>query len=145
MNQVLKISEAASLALHTMMLLAENSDKLVSTKDIASTLKVSEAHLSKVLQRLTKVGMVSAIRGPKGGFRLGRSTGEITLLDIYESIEGPMGEHDCLFTTPVCTGENCILGDLLSSVNTKVRKYFNETHLSDLNGVKKFEYVRAGK
>ena len=140
MNHALKISEAASLALHTMIFLSENTDKLVSTKEIASTLKVSEAHLSKVLQRLTKVGMVNALRGPRGGFKLGKEKNDVSLLDIYEAIEGSLGDARCLFTTPVCSGEDCILGDLLSSVNSQVRQYFSSTSLSDLNGRKRFNY-----
>jgi len=145
MSHLLKISEAASLALHTMILLAENSNNLVSTKDIASTLKVSEAHLSKVLQRLTKVGMVTALRGPKGGFRLGKNSKKATLLQVYEAIEGPIADDNCLFSEPVCDGKNCILGHLLTSVNSQVKNYFAETYLGDLNGSERFAYLRVKK
>ena len=57
MPNVLKVSEAASLALHTTVLLAANSGELLSTREIASTLKMSAAHLSKVLQRLARHGL----------------------------------------------------------------------------------------
>jgi Rrf2 family protein len=148
MNHVLKISEASSLALHTMIVLSENTDKLVSTKDIALTLKVSEAHLSKVLQRLTKVGMVSAVRGPRGGFKLGKQKQEICSLDVYEAIEGSIAESTCLFVRPVCKGKECILGDLLSTVNHQLKKQLKETRLSDFNGAngdKRFEFLQTGK
>jgi len=130
MPNVLRVSEAASLALHTMVLLAANSGKLLSTREIASTLKVSEAHLSKVLQRLAREGLVESIRGPKGGFALARSSGRITLLEVYEAIEGPLGDTDCLLSKRLCDGDNCIMGPLLRDTNRKVREYLSKTTLA---------------
>lgn len=135
MSNVLKISEATSLALHSMVLLAANPDSLISTREIASKLHVSEAHLSKVLQRLAKVGLVKSIRGPKGGFMLGRPAGEVTLVDVYESIEGPLVPSKCLLGTQICGGEKCILGGLLETVDKQVREYLAGTRLSELTSV----------
>ena len=134
MANMLKISEAASLAMHTMVLLAKDPERVVSTHEIAETLKVSEAHLSKVLQRLTRVGLVKSVRGPKGGFRPGRSTHEITLLEVYESIEGRLVPKTCLFEQPICSGNACILGDLLTTVNRRIADHLSGTKLSDLAG-----------
>ncbi|NQT21108.1 MAG: Rrf2 family transcriptional regulator [Planctomycetes bacterium] len=132
MSTVLKVSEAASLALHTMVLLAASSDRLWSTHDIATTLGASEAHLSKVLQRLAKVELVKSVRGPKGGFSLARSPERIFLLEVYESIEGPLGKTNCLLEHQLCDGTNCILGTLLKDTNREVKKYLSKTKLSSL-------------
>jgi DNA-binding IscR family transcriptional regulator len=64
MSNVIKISEATTLALHTMFYLYLKKDQLVSTKEIAAMFGFSENHLAKVLQRLVKVGYVASIRGP---------------------------------------------------------------------------------
>ena len=135
MSSVLKISEAASLALHSTVLLAANPGKMVSTREIASRLHVSAAHLSKVLQRLARAGLVRSIRGPKGGFSLGKPADEITLLDVYESIEGPLVPSKCLLDAQICSGEKCILGGLLETVDKQVRDYLAETRLSELTNV----------
>ena len=71
MSGSLKISEAASLALHTMVYLAGDPSAHYPAGRLAEALCVSEAHLAKVLQRLVKAGMLVSVRGPKGGFRLG--------------------------------------------------------------------------
>jgi Rrf2 family protein len=127
---VLKVSEAASLALHTMVALAMNLGKLMTTSEIAAGLKASEAHLSKVMQRLAKAGLVRSVRGPHGGFTLNRRPEEITLLEIYELIDGPFVPSSCLFAKPVCDGQ-CILGGLLKDVNQQVREHFAKSTLSD--------------
>jgi len=136
---MLKLSEAASLALHTMVLLAGIPDKQVSAREIASKLDVSEAHLAKVLQRLARRGLLNSVRGPKGGFSLARSYLNISLLDVYESVEGPLANVRCCRTTRVCNNKECIFGDLLEDVNKQVRNYLAETKLPDLAGI-----VRSG-
>jgi Rrf2 family protein len=132
MSQALRISEAASLALHSMALLAARSDKPLATHEIAGELRVSEAHLSKVLQRLAKGGLVAATRGPGGGFELAKAPGDISLLEVYETIDGPLGCDDCLLGEPTCRGEACLLGDLIKSVNEQMRTYLSATHLADV-------------
>jgi len=135
MQNILKISEAASLALHTTVLLAATGDRLITTHEIAQTLKVSEAHLSKVLQRLSRAGIVRPIRGPRGGFMLARPAGKITRHEVYEAIEGPLPPTNCLLGTPICDGTSCILGGLLQSTNARVKEYMTGTKLSQLTAV----------
>jgi Rrf2 family protein len=135
MENILKISEAASLALHAVAYLADRTNEKLSNKDIAAAIKVSEAHLSKVMQRLNKAGIVRSIRGPKGGFTLAKDPVETRLLDVYEAIEGPLPNNYCLIGSPVCAGDKCILGDLLGNLNNEVRDYLEKTRLSDLTEV----------
>ena len=118
--------------MHTMVLLASKPVRMLSTKEIAAVLGASEAHLSKVLQRLAKVGLVKSVRGPRGGFALGKGGDEIFLLHVYEAIEGPLESSNCLLGAPVCEDKECILGGLLKTVNKEVKDYMESTKLSDL-------------
>ncbi|HDY87633.1 MAG TPA: Rrf2 family transcriptional regulator [bacterium] len=133
METMLKISDAASLALHATVFLASNPDSRFSNRQIASELQVSEAHLSKVLQRLSKSRLVKSNRGAKGGFVLGKSSDDISLLDVFESIEGPFVAKHCILNTQVCNENNCIFGHLLKSVEKQVYDYLSGTILSDLS------------
>lgn len=135
MATVLKISDAASLAMHTMVLLAMKPDQVISTREIAGSLRVSEAHLSKVLQRLTREGLVKPVRGPRGGFKLEKSPNNVTLLEVYEAMEGRLESSECLLESRSCAGDQCILGFLLKSVNRQVRDYLTGARLSELTGV----------
>lgn len=132
MSQALRISEAASLALHSMVLLAAKPEGPLSTHEAAAELRVSEAHLSKVLQRLAKAGLVTSTRGPGGGFVLAKEPTEISLLEVYETIDGPLGAGECLLGDPTCRGEACLLGDLVRSVSEQMRSYLSGTRLADV-------------
>lgn len=129
-GSILKISEAASIALHAMIELAKNEDKLLSVKEIAQRLDVSANHLSKVMQRLNKAGLIESIKGFKGGFRLVEKPKEVTFLQIYEIFDGKLKDTRCLLSHNDCK-ENCIFGDLLTSVNAQVKDKFQTTKLSD--------------
>ena len=66
---------------------------------------VSESFLSKVLQRLVHTGMVTSHRGTGGGFCLKELPEKITLLDVIESIEGPLELNVCLGSGQGCDRE----------------------------------------
>ncbi len=132
MATVLRISEAVTLGLHGMVLLAADQEAHVSAGEMARRLRASEAHLSKVMQRLVHAGLAQSVRGPRGGFRLAKACDEITLLDIYEVLEGPLTESVCLLEAPVCGGTSCLLGGLIATVNRQVKEYLAGTKLCDL-------------
>jgi Rrf2 family protein len=136
MPNPIRISEAASLALHTMTLLAGNTEVSMTTRQIADELNASEAHLAKVMQRLVHAGFVKSVRGPKGGFRLARAPSDVSLIEVYELIEGPISTGCCYFGEPICRNEVCIFGGLLESIGTQVREHLANTRLSDLIGGK---------
>lgn len=138
MQQVLNISQAASLALHTMGRLAAADSGPITTKNLAHDLGVSEAHLAKIMARLGKAGLVSARRGPQGGFVLAVDPDRVNLLQVYEAAEGPLPTGGCLLDRPVCDG-NCLLGDLLQRLGREVRQYLERTYLSDVTQCKPSE------
>jgi Rrf2 family protein len=135
MANVLKISEAATLALHTLVFLAARPGEIHSTNRIASRLRASEAHLAKVLQRLARMGLVRSIRGARGGFVLGRPPEEISLLEAYEAIDGPLQGGNCLLGRHVCGDVGCILGGLLEDISRNVKEHLAGQRLSELTHI----------
>ncbi len=131
MSSVVRISEASTIALHATAIIAAAEHNPVATTGIAEVLGVSQAHLAKVMQRLTRAGLVSSTRGPRGGFTLAKPAKEVSLLDVYEAVEGPLMKTTCLLSKQLCGGQ-CILGDLLVKVNTLVDTHLRHTSLADL-------------
>ena len=130
-DSILKISEASIIALHAMMELAINKDKLLSVKEIAEKLDISANHLSKVLQRLCKAGFVESVKGFNGGFKICINPAEHTFMEIYEIFDGKLKDANCLLHKVACK-ENCIFGELISSINVQVREKFENTTLAEL-------------
>jgi len=132
MADIIKISDATALALHSMVHLAIDPEEQSTTGEIAEVFDASKHHLAKVHQRLTKGGLIESFRGPSGGVGLAKRPEEITLLDIYEVMEGSMTCHPCLFGKEECPRAECVLGALLPGLARQVRDYFSETTLAQL-------------
>ncbi len=127
MATILRFSEAVSIAFHTMSYLTKNVDRLTGTKEIAESLKVSENHLSKILQRLVKAGFLESIRGPKGGFILKDKKNKISLLEVYEAVDGPLKLSNCLLGNSVCNNnDNCLFGNLIENINNQIKDYLKK-------------------
>ena len=121
MQTILKISEAAAIALHAADHMAR-SRELCSAQDIARGLGVSYNHLSKVLQQLTRAGFVKPVRGPKGGFTLSPAGLKATVRDLMTAIDGPVQTHSCLMGAKVCRRKDCLFGHFLSETNARFDK-----------------------
>ena len=126
MRSIINISEATLLALHSISLIAKFSK--INTKEIAEKINASENHLAKVLQRLVKFGFISSTRGPSGGFQLTRDSSEISLLEIFEAMEGKISNGQCLIDNTVCPFRECIIGDLNKKFTSEFKdKLANKT------------------
>ncbi|HEY9069026.1 MAG TPA: Rrf2 family transcriptional regulator [Candidatus Ozemobacteraceae bacterium] len=132
MAEIVKFSDAVIIGFHAMIDLCEHPGQEVPLHDIGIRLGVSEAHLSKVLQRLRKEGLVQASRGPAGGYRLARPPSEISFARIFEAIDGPIQPQYCLFGTPVCTNPACGMGSFIGQINQEVKAFLERTTLADL-------------
>lgn len=132
MAGLVRASEAASLGLHAAMLLARAESALVRTRELGERIGASQAHLVKVLQSLTRAGLVATERGPRGGVRLARPAREITLLQVYEAVDGPLVASECLLKRPICDGSCCLVGKVLYGMNQEVRQHLARTSLADV-------------
>lgn len=131
-TSILRISDAASIGLHSMILLAADPARKRTTAEMARTLHVSEAHLSKVLQRLAKGRFIQAHRGPKGGFTLNRIPEEVTVAELYEYMEGQLHDGTCLLGLNDCPGRSCCFRPMLDKINSIVRTTFEKTTIADV-------------
>ncbi len=119
MQSILRISDAAAIALHTADYLAGSEKAVTSAMDITKALNVSYNHLSKVLQHLTKAGLVLPARGPKGGFALSEAGKKGKVRDFLAAIDGPPAMSTCLLKHKVCKHRDCIFGDFLAETNER--------------------------
>ncbi|MCS7242501.1 MAG: Rrf2 family transcriptional regulator [Candidatus Caldatribacterium sp.] len=131
MSSFFRFSEAVSLALHSMVLLAGSSSPL-TVREMAERTQASFHHLAKVFQYLRKARLVVSTRGPKGGFVLARPPEQITLLEVYEAIEGPVPKHICFLREKSCPFERCIFGGLLGEFALRFREYLASRTLADV-------------
>ncbi|MCF8372467.1 MAG: Rrf2 family transcriptional regulator [Bacteroidales bacterium] len=122
MGNIVHLSEAASIAIHSLVLIAK-SENQVNVQSIADKTGSSRHHVAKVLQRLTKDGFIASSRGPHGGFQLKKSANEISLLEIYEAIEGAINIPKCAADHHVCPFNKCLMDDVAQQMTIQFKNY----------------------
>jgi Rrf2 family iron-sulfur cluster assembly transcriptional regulator len=84
----------------------------VSLAEIAEAQGLPSRFLAKVFQKLNREGVVTAVRGPGGGYTLARPPSSTTILQIIESVEGPRLDDRCLLWDRPCgEARACALHD----------------------------------
>ena len=130
----MKLSQSVAYAVHAVLRLAESHEATpVSCKKLAEQGNMPERFLLQILRDLAKQGILLSTRGGGGGFMLDRRPDEISLLEVIEAVEGPMGAALPLkgyFPHPA--GDR--LHKVLRNINEEVRRQLQAVSLSDLLG-----------
>jgi len=129
---MMKISERVNVAIHSLAYMAAVQEKCpLSAAKLAGQLDVSVSHLAKIMQRMVKAGFIGSVRGVQGGFFLKKDPEDIVLLDIFESLEGPINNDHCFLGTPICKNGKCLLNEMIQETNAIISQYLKNTRLSD--------------
>lgn len=131
MSKIVHISEAASIAIHSLAIIASSPEKLNAGK-IARLTGSSPNHLSKVMQLLVKNNYLRSMRGPSGGFILNIPADQITLLEVYEFIEGAIECQFCGIPDDKCPFVSCVFGVKAEVFSAEFIHYLRNTRISDL-------------
>lgn len=122
MSKIFALSEASSIAIHSMVLIARAKEGINAVK-VAEITGFSKNHIAKVLQRLVKNDMLKSVRGPAGGFSLKQDPKSISLLDIYQAIEGALDIGDCPLSYEVCGFDQCLMGNVVNKLTIEFKKF----------------------
>ncbi len=77
-------------------------ESLVSTRYLSEACGVSLEHIRKIMPKLAQAGLVVAVRGARGGFRLARPAPDIHLNEIIEAVQGPLKVNKCTMGDEGC-------------------------------------------
>jgi Rrf2 family protein len=92
----MRLGDGVEWALHCCTVLASlPTGTALPASRLAELHGVPGAYLAKHLQALGRAGILTAVPGPGGGYRLGRAPAGISLLDIVEAVEGGSGSFRC--------------------------------------------------
>jgi Rrf2 family protein len=128
MSKIVAISEAASIALHGMILIAKSKPS-INVMQIAELTGASRHHVAKIMQRLAKNNYLSSHRGPSGGFTLKKAPESITFLEIYETIEGSIEVTSCPLDKQICPFDKCIMNNVTNQMTVQFRDHLRKQTL----------------
>jgi Rrf2 family protein len=131
-----QIKTRVDYGLIIMLELAENQHSPLSLTGLAKRLKVSSAYLIQISQSLTKAGLIVSKEGTKGGYTLAKPAGKISLLTIFEALEGNI-ERRCVSLNGKCPNtKNCKARGPWDIVLADIKSVLSKRSLASVAGKK---------
>jgi Rrf2 family protein len=131
----MKISTRGRYALRMMLDIARHGgdESPVSLASVAERTGISHGYLEQVALALRGAGLVRGVAGRHGGYRLGKSTHQITIGQILEATIGPVCVVDCVDEPDACLrAEFCECRLVYALINQRIGEVLNEFTLADL-------------
>lgn len=129
-----KVSRRADYATRVLLVLASQPQgSLLSAAELSAQTDVPQAFIHKIVQDLARAGYVRTTAGIDGGASLSRRADSITLLDVFEAVEGPLCMNVCLIGPGACPrDETCPVHPVWVRVQEVVRRELAAETLSAL-------------
>lgn len=89
------ITSSVEYGIHCLLWLANPENGQPSSRELADFQGISASFVAKIFTRMEKAGLVLATEGARGGYRLAREAGAISVLEIVDAIEGDKALFDC--------------------------------------------------
>ncbi|MGO9559183.1 MAG: RrF2 family transcriptional regulator [Acidimicrobiales bacterium] len=116
----------------------------VKLREVVSDTSVPATYASQILGDLVRAGLASSKAGRDGGYRLVRSPGEISVLEVVESAEGPLRAERCALGEGPCRWEAvCPMHDTWTAATAALRETLAATMLAHL-AERDLELSRSG-
>ena len=107
----MQITRQADYAIRAVLYVSKlGHNQRAATSQIALEQHIPPSFLAKIISQLSIAGLLQTSRGARGGVTLARLPEEISLLDVVESIDGPIALNECVNDENACSfGEDCPL------------------------------------
>lgn len=104
----------------------------VSLADISERQAISLSYLEQLFSKLRKHGLVISIRGPGGGYRLGKCSAQIAIADIVCAVNESVDATKCQGKGNCQGGEQCLTHSLWESLSSRIEEFLQNITLAEL-------------
>ena len=113
-----------------------HKDELSTANGISKAVGVTYPFFIKIANRLKNEGLLEAVQGRKGGYKLARSAAEISLYDVVMAMEGKLQINRCLKDDKFCSrGDpgDCPVHDFMQDLQGKIIADLSRVHIAELS------------
>jgi Rrf2 family protein len=129
------ISKTCGYAIRGLVLLSleQNQEKKLGIHEIAEELGIPQHFMGKILQNLSKRGLIGSIKGPNGGFFANKMTPNLKLISVIEAVDGLGILKKCFLGREECSSSNpCPMHDEFDNCRNAIFNTFSSKTISDL-------------
>ena len=130
---MLRISRLTDYGTIVLAHLASERGVVRSAADVAGATGIALPTVSKLLKSLARAGLVTSVRGSRGGYRLALKPENISAASVIDALEGPVSITECSASDSHCDFEDvCNVGSAWQRINVAIRHALEEVSLVDL-------------
>lgn len=131
---MMRVNKKIEYGVIALLYLADKTEQTASVREMAQSCNIPETLLSKIMQSMKNVGFVQPVHGNQGGYRLNRTLGDINLLELTQTLQGPIQVAECLApgTNECPARSNCTIITPMNVLNQKIVSLFQSTSLEAL-------------
>jgi FeS assembly SUF system regulator len=130
---MLKLSKMTDYATVILSVVAKDQHRLHGALELAAVTGIALPSVSKILKILTKAGILSSMRGVKGGYVLAREPEKITVATIISALEGPIALTECSVSHKGCDqASGCRIQGNWHLINQKIANALESVTLADM-------------
>lgn len=104
----------------------------VPLADISERQGISLSYLEQLFSRLRKQGLVTSVRGPGGGYRLGKCSAEIAVADVIAAVNESVDATKCSGHGGCQGGEVCLTHNLWAQLSQRIEDFLQGISLAEL-------------
>ncbi|MCI2285106.1 Fe-S cluster assembly transcriptional regulator IscR [Colwellia sp. MSW7] len=104
----------------------------VSLADISERQAISLSYLEQLFSKLRKHGLVISVRGPGGGYRLGRCSAQIAIADVISAVNESVDATKCHGKGNCQGGEQCLTHSLWDGLSRRIEEFLQSISLAEL-------------
>lgn len=131
MSKIIHFPKTISIAFYSLVFLTLMKRKM-NVEELASYTYSSKYHTAIILKNLAKHGYLRSSRGPDGGFGLDVKPEDISLLTVWEIVEGKFTIVQCLSDNKACIGEVCIFSDKIYNIHKELYEFLKTNSIKSL-------------
>ena len=131
MNLTTKGKYAVTAALDLAMQ-QRNIESFTKISDVAIRQSIPASYLEQIFSHLRKAGILRAVRGPNGGFKLARPSNEIMIGEIINAVERNMDATQCSGEGVCNSGTKCVAHNFWIDFNDNVNQFLMTRSLDDV-------------
>ena len=129
----MRLTTKGRYAVTAMLDLALNQEAgPISLSDISERQGISLSYLEQLFSKLRRQGLVTSVRGPGGGYRLGRLGTDISVADVVDAVSESLDATRCQGKEGCQQGEVCLTHHLWQDLSAQIHDFLNDISLADL-------------
>lgn len=113
----------------------------VTLSDISKRQDISLSYLEQLFAKLRKQDLVSSVRGPGGGYLLGKKDSEIDVAEIIDAVNESLDTTKCQGKGDCHGGEICLTHHLWEDLSSQIHKFLSNITLADLVSKREIEEI----